>query len=98
MSTSSYPATRSTTSTSTGPSWNQNGLPTAVATSSIEQIDMVLSVYGMPACCAARQARISPRTSPVMATGASASGSGTGSPMRSSQSVAALPSDVGIGH
>ena len=52
------------------------------ATSSIEQIDIVDSVNGMPAACAARQARISPSPCcmPHSPIGASASGSDTFSP------------------
>jgi hypothetical protein len=63
-------------------SWNQNGLSTAPATSSIEQIDMVESVKGTPKRCAARAARISPSAQlrPVSPTGASATGIATSSP------------------
>jgi hypothetical protein len=62
--------------------WNQNGFSTAAATSSIEQTDMVDKQNGIPAACAARQAKISPSrcSMPQSPTGASANGSETGSP------------------
>ena len=52
------------------------------ATSSIEQIDMVLSVKGTPKSSAARAARISPSACciPVSPTGASATGIATSRP------------------
>ena len=63
--------------------WNQKGLVTCSATSSIEQIDMVESVKGTPNFSAARAALISPSAlcMPVSPTGASATGIATSCPI-----------------